>query len=231
MKRFLTYCGGALIALGTMAATPLQAAAPQLVWEIATPNSLANGVHGVDWSPNGSRVLVGSTDRWVRARQADNGALLYSVLQPHRSSGAEQTIYSTDGQYFAVQNSASGFNFLVHRASDGTFLGTLIASIGSNDIVSFAADTQLLGAAGGDGTLSSWQFADFTVIRSIGSGYRRVITHFNFSPDGLYESVSSQGQIVIRYRSNGATVRTLSGGLVVAFSPDSTLLGRLGRNA
>jgi WD40 repeat protein len=225
MKRLLTYCSCALVALSTMAAMPLQAATPQLVWEMATPNSLANGVHGVDWSPSGARVLVGSTDRWVRARQASNGALLYSVLQPQHSNGAEQVIYSVDGQYFAVQNSASGLNFLVHRATDGVFLGALVATIGSNDIVNFAADASLLAAVGGDGTLSSWQFADFTVVRAVGSGYRRVITNFNFSADGLYESVSTQGQIVIRYRNSGAAVRTLNGGLVVTFSPDSTLIG------
>jgi len=91
---------------------------------------------------------------------------------------------------------ATGLNFLVHRASDGVFLGTLGATIGSNDIIGFAADAALLAAVGGDGTLLSWQFADFTIGRVVGTGYERVITNFNFSPDashfiyGTYEGTA-----------------------------------------
>src|SRR2546423_15263991 len=76
--------------------------APQVIWEVPTPNGLANSIVGVGWSPasNGS-VAVGSTDRWVRTRQPKNGALIYSVLQPHRSGSANQTIYSSDGMFLA----------------------------------------------------------------------------------------------------------------------------------
>src|SRR5258705_10350900 len=80
--------------------------APDIVWEAVTPSGLANRIQGVGWSPNASgQVAFGSTDRWMRTRQADNALLVYSVLQPIRSGSADQTLYSTDGAFIAVHNS------------------------------------------------------------------------------------------------------------------------------
>src|SRR2546428_13180247 len=74
--------------------------APDIVWEAVTPSGLANSIQGVGLSPNASgQVAFGSTDRWMRTRQADNGSLVYSVLQPIRAGSANQTIYSADGAF------------------------------------------------------------------------------------------------------------------------------------
>jgi WD40 repeat protein len=219
----------AAVAVTLGAAGSISAAtAPSVVWEIPTPNSLANSIQGVSWSPAASgNVAVGSTDRWVRTRRASDGALVYSVLQPIRSGGADQVIYSTDGAYLAVHNSSGGLDFRVHRASDGTFLGLLTVSLDSSGLIHFAPDAQLLSAVGGDGTLSRWRFSDFQVVRTIGSGYTRTTTTFDFSPNGAYQSAASGGNITIQRRSDGSTVRVIAGGStsgasVVSFSLDST---------
>ena len=202
--------------------------APDVAWEEVTPNTLGNSIQGVDWSPSVSgNVAFGSTDRWVRTRQATDGALVYSVLQPHRSGDANQTIYSTDGAFLAVHNSSGGLGYRVHRAADGVFLGTLIVTVGGDGLVRFGPDTNLVAAVGGDGTLSRWRVDNFTVSVTVGSGYDRTNTTFNFSPDGLLQSAASQGTITIRQRSDGQIVRRLNGGLTrgstpVAFTPDST---------
>jgi WD40 repeat protein len=200
--------------------------APSVVWEVPTPSGLANSIQGVGWSPTSARVAVGSTDRWVRARQASNGALVYSVLQPHRSGSANQTIYSGDGVFLAVHNSSGGLGYRVHRAADGLFLGTLTVSVDAVGLVRFAPDAQLRSSVGGDGTLSRWRIADFTVVLTVGSGYDRVTTTFNFSPDGAFQSAASQGSITIQSRADGSILRVFSGGSVpgftpVAFTPDS----------
>src|SRR4030095_14982823 len=201
--------------------------APGVVWEEVTPNSLANSIQGVGWSPSvSSKVAFGSTDRWLRTRQASNGALVYSVLQPHRSGSADQAIYSGDGLFLAVHNSSGGLGYLVHRAADGLFLGTLTVTIDANGLVRFAPDAQLLGAVGGDGTLSRWRIADFTVVLSVGSGYDRTTTTFNFSPNGAFQSVATEGSIKIQRRSDGSVLRVLTGGTAqgfapVAFTPDN----------
>ena len=106
-------------------------------------------------------MAVGSTDRWVRSRQASNGALAYSVLQPIRSGSADQTIYSIDGAFLAVHSSGSGLGYRVHRAADGVFLGAITVTIDSNGLVRFAPDAQLLAAGGGNEVLSRWRIEDF----------------------------------------------------------------------
>jgi WD40 repeat protein len=233
----------AMLVFGAVAVTCFQLApaalgqgAPDVVWEAPTPNILANSIQGVGWSPGVSgHVAFGSTDRWLRTRRADNGSLVYSVLQPHRSGSANQTIYSADGAFIAVHNSSGGLGYRVHRAADGVFLGMLTVSLDGNGLVRFAPDAQLLGAVGEDGTLSRWRMESFTVSVTVGSGYDRTNTTFNFSPDGLLESAASQGTIAIRQRSNGQIVRRLQGGLAqgstpVAFTPDSTRIAAWSEN-
>jgi hypothetical protein len=223
-----------MLILGAVVATCLREiptaqgqGAPDVVWEAVTPSGLANSILGVGWSPNVSgQVAFGSTDRWLRTRQADNGSLIYSVLQPHRSGSADQTLYSADGTFLAVHNSSGGLGYRVHRAVDGVFLGLLTVTVGGDGLVRFAPDTNLLAAVGGDGTLSRWRMENFTVSVTVGSGYDRTNTTFNFSPDGVLQSAASRGAITIRQRSDGQTVRVLAGGLPqgstpVAFTPDS----------
>src|SRR3954463_7732689 len=91
------------------------AGAPEIVWEVPTPNGLANSIVGVGWAPGSSgQVAMGSTDRWLRTRQAGNGALIYSILGPQHSSGGDQTIYSTDGGFLAVHNLGRGLDYRVY---------------------------------------------------------------------------------------------------------------------
>jgi len=210
--------------------------APDIIWEAPTPSALANSIQGVGWSPIASgQVVFGSTDRWIRTREADNGALVYSVLQPHRSGSANQTIYSVDGAFIAVHNSSGGLGYRVHRAVDGVFFGLLTVTVDADGLVRFAPDSQLIGAVGGDGTLSRWRGEDFTVVLTVGSGYDRPNTTFNFSPNGVFQSAASQGAITIRRRSDGLTVRVLTGGLTqgatpVAFAPDSSRIAAWSEN-
>src|SRR5262245_56985778 len=167
--------------------------APDIVWEVVTPSGIANSIQGVGWSPApGGGVTFGSTDRWMRTRQSENGSLLYSVLQPIHSGSANQTIYSTDGTFIAVHNSGGGLGYRVHRAVDGLFLGMLTTTVDTSGLVRFAPDAQLIAAVGGDGTLSRWRSEDFTVVFTVGSGYQLTNTTFNFSPNGVLQSDARQ---------------------------------------
>jgi WD40 repeat protein len=229
---------------GVVAATcfreipPVKAqSAPDIFWEAPTPSALANSIEGVGWSPTRSeRVAFGSTDRWMRTREADNGALVYSVLQPHRSGDANQVFYSADGAFIAVHNSGDGLGYRVHRAVDGVFLGMLTVAVDADRLVRFAPDDQLMGAIEGDRTLSRWRIEDFTVVLTVGSGYQRTNTTFNFSPDGVLQSAASQGAITIRQRKDASIVRILMGGLArgftpVAFTPDSSRVAAWNENS
>ncbi|KGQ18094.1 WD-repeat protein [Lysobacter dokdonensis DS-58] len=203
--------------------------APQIVWSAPTPNGLANSIVGVAWAPgSGARVAVGSTDRWVRARAASNGALAWSVLQPHRSGTADQVVYSNDGVQLAVHNSNRGGAYRVHRASDGAFLGSLVITIQPNEVVTFTPDAQLT-ASTGDTTAARWRIVNFSVVRIVGSGYNKISTNWVFSPDGQLQASASQGTITVQRRSDGGTMRLLTAGNLrtttpMQFAPDSASL-------
>ena len=204
--------------------------APDIVWEVPTPNGLANSIVGVGWGSGvAGQVAMGSTDRWLRTRQATSGALSYSILGPQHSRGGDQTIYSNDGTYLAVHNLNKGLDYRVYRASDGVFLGTLLVTIDGNGLVQFAADAQLQASIPKAGAMSRWPLGQFTVVVSTGSGYQVITTTNNLSPSGAYQSVATQGTIKILSRKNGATVATFPGGAArgftpATFTPDGTAL-------
>lgn len=210
----------ALISLRWISTSFAQGAA-DVVWEVPTPNGLSNSIVGVGWSPGGSgQVAMGSTDRWLRTRQATSGALFYSILGPQHSRGGDQTIYSTDG-YLAVHNLNRGPDYRVYRVTDGLFLGTLLVTIDSNGLVQFAPDAQLQASIPKAGEMSRWPLEQFTVLSSTGSGYHVITTTNNLSHDGFYQSVATQGNIRILYRKNGSLVSTFPGGAGRGFTPAS----------
>lgn len=202
---------------------------PQIVWSVPTPSGLANSIVGVGWSPAGGRVAVGSTDRWVRARAASNGALQWSTLQTPIGSGtADQAIFSADGAMVAAHNSGQGWTWRVHRAADGVFIGKLVGTLQPNGVIAFAPDAQLV-ASTGDAGFDNWSLADFSTLRLDGTGYRKISTNWVFSPNDALQASASQGTITIRRRSDGAVILLISGGNVrgatpMQFSPDSMAL-------
>jgi len=222
MKKFVA----SLLASLSLFATGYAAAqdAPDVVWQAPTPNILSNSVMAVAWSPVRNNVAVGSTDRWLRIRRARDGVLGYSVLEPQHSQGPGQIAYSIDGALIGVENRAFGLSFRVHNASDGAALGSVIATLGADGLLTFAPDATLLANTGGDGTISRWRFSDFAFFRVTGSGYQTVSTTFNFSPDGLLQASATNGQITVQRRSDGSVVQVLDGGSRMVFSPDSSLL-------
>ncbi|HTF87729.1 MAG TPA: WD40 repeat domain-containing protein [Planctomycetota bacterium] len=221
MKTMLT-CLSALLLVAARSAAAQDT--PNIVWEVPTPSLLANSVLAVGWSPVADSFAVGSDDRWFRLRQASDGALLYSVLEPQHSHGVAAILYSIDGGLIGVRNQSSGMSFRVQQASDGLFLGNVVGTFNANALISFAPDATLLANTGGDGTISRWRFSDLTVFRVTGTGYQTVSTAFSFSPDGTLQAATAKGRIVVQRRSDAAVVKTMRGGPKLVFSPDSSLL-------
>ena len=202
--------------------------APSIVWEAPTPSGLANSIVGVGWAPGpAGQVAMGSTDRWLRTRQAASGALGYSILGPQHSRGGDQTNYSTDGLYLAVHNLNKGLDYRVYRATDGFFLGTIVVTMDSNGIIQFTPDAQLQAVV--PNAMSRFRIEEFTVVISVGSGYQITTTTFNFSPKGAYQSAVGSGQISIQSRTDGSTIAQFPGGAVrgataVSFTPNSSAI-------
>lgn len=198
---------------------------PDVIWEAPTPNGLANSIVGVGWSAVG-QVAMGSTDRWLRTRQAANGTIIYSILGPQHSRGGDQIIYSNDGAFLAVHNINKGFDYRVYRAADGTFLGTIVVTIDANNLVQFASDAQLQASMPKRSAVKRFHIEEFSVVRTVGVGYNLTTTTFNFSPDGAYQSVASEGTVQILSRADASVVSTFAAGASgftpVTFTPDST---------
>ncbi len=199
---------------------------PDMVWEVPTPGGLANSVVGVGWAPGSvGHVAMGSTDRWLRARQASDGALIYSILGPQHSRGGDQTIYSNDGMLLAVHSIDKGLDYRVYRVADGVWLGTILVSFDSNGLVQFTPDAQLQASIPGGKIMARFRLEEFNVVFTIGSGYRTTTTTFNFSPRGIYQSIAAKGDITIKLRKDASVVSSFQGGAVhgstpMNFSPD-----------
>jgi WD40 repeat protein len=222
VRRMVTLVCAALLLLATTAGVA-SAQAPQTVWVAPNPGMLATNAGAVAWSPSGTTVATGLLDRWMRMRRASDGAQTIAVLQPHRSGGVVNLTFSTDGQYLAVGNQSGTGTFIVYRVSSGALVGRLVATIDATGILRFAPDAQL--ATSPAGNLSRWRTTEVTVFSVTGSGYNKVSTARNLSPNGqLQTAATSRGTITIQRTSDGSVVRTLSGGTRPAFSPDSSLI-------
>jgi WD40 repeat protein len=197
-------------------------ATPSVVWSAPTPGLLANDVGAVAWSPTDDALAVGSSDRWFRLRQASTGALLYSVLEPKNSGGPGDILFSHDGQLIGVRNDAFSMEIRVQRMLDGVFMGKFIASVGADGLLVFTPDAMLVSTTGG--SLAPWDFSQIEMRQTTGSGYQKVTTTFNFSPNGQLQTAAAKGLITVRRTIDGAVVKTLRGQSPVHFSHDSRLL-------
>jgi WD40 repeat protein len=213
--------GGVVAAV--LSAAFVAAVPPTIAWSKANPGGLAGSVGGVAWSPNGALVASGLSERNLYIRNASDGSLVRSILQPQRSRGVIRLQFSSDSKFLAVGNAAATAQWRVYQVSSGTFLGLITASVDANSIVRYAVDSQLAGAPDGAGQLSKWKVSDMPVFVTTGTGYDKKVTRFQLSPDGTLETAQSGTTVVVRRVPTGAVVATITG-QKSAFSPNSKTL-------
>jgi hypothetical protein len=220
VRRLLAAVSASLLLLVTNVGVA-SAGAPVVRWEAANPGGIATSAGAVAWSPSpGATVATGLNDRWMRMRRASDGAQTLAILQPIRSGGVANLTFSTDGQYLAVGNQSGSGTFNVYRVTTGDLLGKLLATIDSTGILRFEPDAQLAPLAAGK--LALWRTTELTVFSTTGSGYDKVTTARNLSPNGqLQTAATSKGSITIQRTSDGSPVRSFPGGTRPVFSPDS----------
>lgn len=229
-KRTISFLAALAVTVWCGFTSALAQGAPDVVWEVPNPNGLANSIVGVGWAPGSvGQVAMGSTDRWLRARQAADGTLVYSILGPQHSRGGDQTIYSNDGLLLAVHSLNKGLDYRVYRTADGVFLGTIVVTFDANNIVQFTPDAQLVASIPGGKIMARFRLEEFNVVFTVGEGYRLTTATFNFSPKGVYQSIISKGDITIKSRKDGAVVSTFRGGAVrgstpANFTPDGSAI-------
>ena len=211
-----------LLVIAGLAAVGHAQGAPSVIWSAPTPGLLANNLNAVAWSPTDDGLAVGSSDRWFRLRVASTGDLLYSVLEPKNSGGPGDILFSHDGQLIGVRNQSSGLAIRVQRMIDGVFVGNIVATVDASGLITLAPDSMLVATTGG--SLAGWDFSELTFFQQTGSGYQKVTTAFNLSPDGLLQAASTKGLTTVRRTSDGAVLKIVRGGAPAKFSHDSSLL-------
>ena len=224
VRRVLALVSASLLLLLTTAGVASAQGPPQVSWVATNPGGLATSAGAVAWSPTGDIVATGLLDRWMRVRSASDGHEIFAILQPHRSGGVVNLTFSTDGKYLAVGNQSGTGTFNVYDVSSRAFLGQLVATVDSTGILRFAPDAQL--APSPAGSLSRWRIAEVTVFSVTGSGYDKITTARNLSPNGqLQTAATSKGTITIQRTSDGSSRADPDWvGTRPAFSPDSSML-------
>ncbi len=194
---------------------------PQTVLEGHT-----NSVNSVSFSPDGSMLASGSSDKRIRLWNAATGVLLHTLTG--HEGGVKSVTFSPDG------------SMLVSGGDDNTIrlwdvatrkeLKTLEGHTTSVRSVAFSPDGSMLASGSDDNTIRLWDVAtgeEPKILR--GEWWNDRIESVAFSPDGsMLVSGGADNTIRLWDVATGKELMTLTGhrSLVysVAFSPDGSML-------
>lgn len=176
-------------------------------------------VNAVAYSPDGKRILTGSTDKTARIWKARSAKSL-KTLRGH--TGAVRAVaFSPDG--ILVATGSDDKTARVWNAATGKLLFDFGGHGAAVRTVAFSRDGRRLLTGSDDGTLRLWDLALGRLIRSI--DVQSKVQSVAFSPDGrraLVGTLAHQPQL--RDLADGRLLRTLWGHSgpvrIVAFAPD-----------
>ncbi|MGD9981959.1 MAG: hypothetical protein AB7H66_06820 [Hyphomonadaceae bacterium] len=148
------------------------------------PQLFAGSLSGVDFSPDGTRILTAGYDAFIRVWDAATGHLIYEVRGPN-STGAH---FSPDGRLFVVSNAGcfpSDCRAQVRDATDGRLLFELRGHTDTIVDEQFDATSGRIVTAAGDGTARIWDAANGREILAL-RGHESDVAGASFSPDGAH---------------------------------------------
>jgi WD40 repeat protein len=163
-----------------------------------TLSGLFGGPVAVAFSPDSSRVLVGTTEGDASVFRVSDGALMgwFTVGGSIRS-----VAFSPDGT-LAAAASERGYA-KVWRVSEGTLVSTLSGHTGPVFSVAFSPDGSLAltgasGNIGGDQTAKLWRISDGTLLRTF-VAHRDGVFSVAFSPDGMQAVTGAWDGVVLTW--------------------------------
>jgi WD40 repeat protein len=207
--------------------------------QVRSLNGHPTWVHGVAFSPDGTRLATISDDGRARLWDVSTGSAIWVTDPPSPSrvrgffSSAFGVAFSPDGTLVATASAERPAR--LWDATTGAAVRTLSGHTNRVRWVAFSPDGTLVATASTDKTARLWDARTGAVVRTL-AGHANGLWGVAFSPDGtLVATTSADHTARLWDTATGDTVRTLSGqgGTVrrVAFSPDGTLLATTSSNA
>jgi len=199
------------------------------VWDAETGANLAvlrgheGEVNSVTYSPDGRRIVSGSSDKTIRVWDAENGTQL-AVFRGHEER-VTSVSYSPDGR--RIVSGSSDKTIRVWDAENGTQLVVFSGHEGGVTSVSCSPDGWRIASASNDKTVRVWDTESGAGVATL-CGHEERVSSVAFSPDGRH-IVSGSWDRTVRIwdapRSGSNTrLAVLQGheGVIrgMAFSPD-----------
>ena len=179
-----------------------------------------NGVECVSYSPDGRRIVSGSSDKTVRVWDAESGAEL-AVLRGHEECVRSVT-YSSDGR--RIVSGSDDNTVRVWDADNGAELAVLSGHEDDVNSVSCSPDGRQIASGSDDSTVRVWDTEDGTELAVL-RGHRMPVYSVSYSPDGRQIASGSMDKTVrVWDAESGAELAVLSGHkndiTSVSYSPD-----------
>lgn len=207
--------------MGNLLIFDYSGATPTLLSTIPTGTS---GAFALDFSPDGTRIVVGCTDKKAMIYRVSDGALLHSFVA--NGTWVMAVDWSADGKFIAT---AGNDNTVKIWDSTGVLQKTLTGHTGATQAVRFTADGVYVVSGSKDDKLKIWDVASGTLVRTL-SGHAGDVMSVDVSDDGMIvASGSADTTIRLWSFSTGAQIAQFSkpgAGTVYAvdISPDKTKL-------
>ena len=157
------------------------------LWDLKTGqvslslNALPYIVNGVDFSPDGKRLLTSSGDGTAKVWDAAKGTLLLTLEKPNNREPLYSGKFSPDGKRIVTAGNNSKGE--VWDAATGDLLFELVGHKGSIADVEFSPDGNFVATAGEDGTARIWDASTGKQLWSL-VGHEGPVSKVVFSPDG-----------------------------------------------
>lgn len=202
------------------------------IWDTYTGKVVLEPSHGqnellsVSYSPDGTRVVAGSSEGTICVWEAHNGQVALGPLEGH-TRGASSVAYSPDGT--RIVSGSYDKSIRVRDASTGRVICLLL---GHSDVVlsvAYSPDGTSIASGGADGTILIWDLlADHAHLLHKPPTHKRFsISFVVYSPNGGHIASVAGSELFVRGAHVGQNSHeTLKfgydAGSRVAYSPDGT---------
>lgn len=175
---------------------------PSLVSTIPTGTF---GAFALDFSPDGSRIVVGCTDKKAMIYRVSDGALLHSFVA--NGTWVMAVDWSADGKFIAT---GGNDNAVKIWDSTGVLQKTLTGHTGATQAVRFSSNGSFVVSGAKDDKVKIWDVATGTVVRTL-NGHTGDVTSVDVSDDGsLVASGSADATLRLWSFSTGTQLSVFS---------------------